>query len=502
VSRRFLYVALALTVVAAPSAQQQPTPVFKGRVDLVTLDVTVVDKDGHPVADLKPDDFVITLDKQRRPVQLLDYQSFGGPARTDVAPGAASSQVSNVGGTAPTTRRGGRVVLFMFDDLSFRPGDGKGFIVAAERALDQFGFDDLVGVVTSSGMGPIVYPTRDRRVIAAAFHDKRLVGRYDDDPAGYYIAVNDSNAVQRECGLTSTAIAPPAGKTGLAAPTDETCPAKVMAAQRMLGFLTGRRVGLQLAAYSAAIRALGAAPAPRVLIVVSGGMPYNKSPFADAAVPLGIAREATEAGVQFFVLTDASEPTELAFPGVCPTVECNYLRAQAHREERRFLINGLDSLASEAGGQLLRTIGTPDHFYTRIIEETSGIYRLGVAAPEGANTNRFLTATVKVNRKGVTVQANRHALMPSVAATPVPTDDLLKSRLALGGAAFGVPIALATARRHDPTSPNQVQRRPRRAIRTSDARDARTRPRIPNDVCTADRWEQLSTATRCCRRDR
>src|SRR5262245_23508746 len=286
-----MYVALAFVAIAASGgrAQQEQAPVFKGRVDLVTLDVTVLDKDGHPVADLKPDDFVITLDKQRRPVQLLDYQSFGGPATTHVSAGAASVQVSNTGDTA-TTRRGGRVVLFMFDDLSFRPGDGKGFIAAAERALDQFGFDDLIGVVTSSGMGPAIDPTRDRSVVVAAFHDKRLVGRYDDDAAGYYIAINDSNPVARECGQsTPGATAPPSGKGGVGGPVvDESCPTKVLAAWKILGMMTGHRVSSQTAAYSAAIRALGAGPGPRVLIVVSGGIVYQKNPFADVGDPVGI----------------------------------------------------------------------------------------------------------------------------------------------------------------------------------------------------------------------
>ena len=45
---------------ALPAAQQQP--VFRGRVDLVAVDVHVVDRSGRPVTGLRPEDFRITVD--------------------------------------------------------------------------------------------------------------------------------------------------------------------------------------------------------------------------------------------------------------------------------------------------------------------------------------------------------------------------------------------------------------------------------------------------------
>jgi hypothetical protein len=49
-----------------PNATTQPQPIFRGGVDLVTLDVTVVDNDGKPVRGLKPSDFVgVTLEGRR-----------------------------------------------------------------------------------------------------------------------------------------------------------------------------------------------------------------------------------------------------------------------------------------------------------------------------------------------------------------------------------------------------------------------------------------------------
>ena len=110
-----------LAAIASPRAQTpqtQPQPVFRGGVDLVTLDVTVVDKDGKPVRGLKPEDFVVTLEKQPRPVRALDFLEFGSAAGST----AEARQTTNQAGQAPPARRGGRVIVLLFDDLSYKPG--------------------------------------------------------------------------------------------------------------------------------------------------------------------------------------------------------------------------------------------------------------------------------------------------------------------------------------------------------------------------------------------
>ena len=80
----FLLASTCVVLVAAARAQT-PQPVFRGGVDLVTLDVTVVDKDGQPIRGLKAEDFVVTLEKQARPVRALDFLEFGSAAASSEA---------------------------------------------------------------------------------------------------------------------------------------------------------------------------------------------------------------------------------------------------------------------------------------------------------------------------------------------------------------------------------------------------------------------------------
>ena len=116
-----------------------------------------------------------------------------------------------------------------------------------------------------------------------------------------------------------------------------------------------------------------------------------------------------------------------------------------------FLTSGVKVVASAAGGEAFTVIGQADRFFKRIVSETSGVYRLGVDMPISAGKTRFLDAKVTVNKPGLTVRTHRHALMPSAAAEPVSIEEALRARIAQGGVAYGVPIALATALRRERT---------------------------------------------------
>jgi Ca-activated chloride channel family protein len=78
--RRAALVLLTSVVVARPAAQQ--IPVFRTGVDLVTLGVTVTDKKGNLVTDLKADDFDLFEDGRKQTIQYFATGLSGpdGPA--------------------------------------------------------------------------------------------------------------------------------------------------------------------------------------------------------------------------------------------------------------------------------------------------------------------------------------------------------------------------------------------------------------------------------------
>src|SRR5262249_2469068 len=318
--------------------------------------------------------------------------------------------------TAAGAKRGGRVFLIVFDDLSCKPTQAKGLTVAAERMLGRFDPDDLVGLVTTSMLGPLVQPTRDRRVVLTALESKTLIGRYDDNPAPrFYIGEHEAldilsgvpaqtlnDVVSRECGIQNY---------DPRRPVDSICPNLVEADGRHLGELTVHRTAMQMAAYQQLIAAMQSAPKPRVIIALTKGV--ATSPVFELKEQVdGISRAAAEAGVQFYALVDAGAEVDFSEKG----------GLQERREEATYLNGGAQTVAAAAGGEAFLVIGQADRFFTRVERETSGFYQIGVEAPVSKDKKRILNAKVTVRVPDVTVRANPHALAASVAAEDLPTD--------------------------------------------------------------------------------
>jgi hypothetical protein len=216
----------------------------------------------------------------------------------------------------------------------------------------------------------------------------------------------------------------------------------------LIGKNVANRAAQQLAAYAELIRALHAAPAPRVLVVLSAGIAVG--PEAGTATDLdAVSLAAAKSGVTFYALT---EPGNLA-----EGTDTNADRAAARRIEDAALAAGVQTVATAAGGDAFIVVGQADRFFNRIVSESSGVYRLAVEAPVPAPAREFVNVKVSVNRPAVTVRTNAHALASAATPAPMSIDDTLKLRLAQGGAAFGVPIAMATTLRRDPASASQLE---------------------------------------------
>ncbi len=141
--------ALALVVVLASSFQRQT---FKTGVDLVAVEVNVVDRDGKPIADLKREDFEVTISNRSRPVVTIAHRTYGP---TSGPPLAASIPVTGQAQTTEPVAR--RMYLLAVDEHSLQAGSAMAAVNAAERFIDKLQPDDLVGVYA--------YPT------GAAKHD-------------------------------------------------------------------------------------------------------------------------------------------------------------------------------------------------------------------------------------------------------------------------------------------------------------------------------------------
>ena len=152
--------ALALT----GTAQEQPAlPAFPSRVEVVTLDVVVVDKQGRPIRGLAAADFTVLEEGQPQVVvafEAVDLKADSAAVPTAGLPGPAPATGQLAAGEVQPEARNpqtgaassGRAFVFLIDDLGldFAP------ISAAKKAIAQWlntkalPADDVT-IVTTSG---------------------------------------------------------------------------------------------------------------------------------------------------------------------------------------------------------------------------------------------------------------------------------------------------------------------------------------------------------------
>ena len=159
-------------VAGAPggAASSGQAPVFRSGVELLTVDVTVVDKAGSPIRSLGPERFSVTVDgKPRRIVSadLLDY-SAAPPAGTDAASPIAPVATYSTNEKAFAAAAPGRLVFIAIDQGSFRPAGARSAIDAARRFLGRLQPQDRVGLMTFPPPGPSLAPGTDRGAVSTA----------------------------------------------------------------------------------------------------------------------------------------------------------------------------------------------------------------------------------------------------------------------------------------------------------------------------------------------
>jgi VWFA-related protein len=425
--------------------------VFRSTEDLVLVDVSVLDRDGTPVPGLTAADFRVTLDGQTRPVRAVTYERAVVPA-TGVA-GAASSNPARreVSNAAPAGEP--RVFVLLVDDLSLAASRGRGLLASAGRFVSGLPAADAVGLTTSSGAA-VINPTLDHGAVAAALD--RIVGDFIDPrsftgpPVGIDEAidiVNGSdatlrNVIARDCnggGAVSHGNYSD-GNSSMSSP----CAEEVTRKARVIGGTAGQTAARQMQAYTAAITAMRPAPGLKHLVLISDGLAVPNR--AEGASDLGaIARAAAAAGVQLTVLSEEPDAT-LDAPGFDPynANPSEALEAEVRRTDETALRSGLRTMADMAGGSYDRVIGTPDPFFKQVAVSSSAIYRLGVELPGGSPPGRDFSLSVRVDRPGLTLRANRHAVAPEPAAV-LPIEKRLRDAAAAGAPLYGVPLTLGTA---------------------------------------------------------
>ena len=449
-----------------PHAQaQQGAPVFSTKTTLLTLDVTVLDRDGKPVAGLQPDEFEIKVNGTVRTVQALTYLEVEGSGPkaplppTTTAPAGVSSRRTVANAALPER---GRVFVIVVDDLSFEPGRGKPLFVSAESFVSGLPPSDFVGFALTSGSRSIS-PTLDRRAVLDAL--RHVVGVFSN-PAdlslppvvsigeALEIAENGSTGkarevMLRECFDPRTQMN--AVSTERLRATNSCADDVPVRASRIVQQIRSIREQ-QLQSLESIVTSLRQAAGIKHLVFLSNGVPVTRDISGLAAV----ARTMGVAGVQVSTMVEEGD-IDLRDSGSSAGEgsPVNPGRAQSRREDDRLLLGGAQTLTDMAGGQFYRVIGQPQRFFDRVTASSSAVYRLGVSLPPDMKPGQDLTIAATVKRPGASALATRYAEAPEPDAPAAP-EQRVTTAVTRGETLTGVPMTLGAIVRRG-AAPGQVE---------------------------------------------
>ncbi|MDX2030265.1 MAG: VWA domain-containing protein [Blastocatellia bacterium] len=177
-------VCLAVAGAFAQSTGRESQSVLRVETELVQLDVTVTDKQGRLVRDLKREEFALFEDG--KPVALTHF-AIGTASRPAVLPGRPSRTSAGPAAVVPpSSSTAGRYLVLAIDDLHMAAGNLPFTKQALLRFIDrQMSDEDQVALVTTSAtLGLYQQFTSDREILRRAVNRLSLRDRTDTGDLG------------------------------------------------------------------------------------------------------------------------------------------------------------------------------------------------------------------------------------------------------------------------------------------------------------------------------
>jgi VWFA-related protein len=434
---------LLLAVTAGVHATSQQQPVFRSRVDVVTVDVSVLGRDGRPILGLSPDDFVVEVDGQARKLVSAQYVPYhtsaveNAPAATDTA-AASNEHVAT-----------GRVILVAVDQGNIRRVEGRAALKAASSFIDALDPADRVAAVAIDDVAPIHF-SNDRP------HVKRvlgmLTGRATSMAFEFNLGISEALAVStgnrthlnevvlRECGQPLWRIED-MERIAAAEGVRDPCPVRVEQEARMIAQSARNQGEQSVDAIRRLVRRLEDIEGPKTLVLLSEGL-IAEPQLVDLT---DISALAQKARVTIYVLQLDVPAVDVSDSAVSPTLGAD-VRARG---------DGLARLAGAGGGALFQLVGRDALPFSRILQELSGYYLLAFEPTAADRDGRAHRINVSVRRPAATVRSRPAFQAPAVPTAPMTVEERLVQLLRTRRLSTELPLRVA-AHHTRAAAPGQV----------------------------------------------
>jgi len=443
---RFAATLSALLLMAgAPGAQQGP--IFRSGVDLISVDVSVLGRDGEPMVGLGPEDFVLKVDGQARPVRSAQFVNLTMERAAQAQAPVATHFSSNA------RIDSGRLILLAVDQRHIRRVDGGQALRAAGNFVEALHPDDRVAVTSLTYEGAIEFNRNHRaaRVALARFAGQQdLLGSIQ-----YTIGLSEAleitegsrrrleEVVTRECGSPIDEVMGTVGRAAEDAGLEfnpDACPQQIEQEARAISGHARLETAMSLRALLSLVRNLGTLEGPKTLVLLSEGLVADARQF-DLS---DLAAAAQESRVTIYTLKLDTPLFEAAEERESPS----------RFQDLRMRTDGLARVAGAGRGAMFQLIGSDPRPFQRISRETSAYYLLAFEPDPKERDGRphRISVALASGRATLRHRPTFRLAVDLMTATPSP-GDVLARVLQTPRIATDLPMSVATHIYKEPGSP-------------------------------------------------
>jgi VWFA-related protein len=409
---------VALAQQAPPPAQNPQTqPTFRTTLDVVAVDVSVIDREGRPVDDLRRDEFALKVDGKTRYVRSAEFISLRGLDDADPAPASFSS---NAGQTP------GRLIMIVVDQANIRKGAGKEAFRAASRFIDTLNRSDRVALEIIPGSGPVADFTANHVIVKTML--ERAVGQaLEADRTGRVGIAEAMAAIERgdpEAWLSILERECPAEHdiTTLAQ-----CRQILESDVRTVYAQTKNNTAASLVSLRGIVDRLAWSSEPKSLILISEGLVVDRN-FTNMS---WVGPKTAAARVSLYGIRLSHPLYDVELGRTSPTREA----------DQTLLAEGMEQLIGLGRGSVYSVAVNAGAVFNRLALELSGYYLLTFEPEASDRDGRTHDISVDVGRSGLTVRSRKQFSAEPLGSSK-PVDDVLTDtmRSALPAADFDLKL--------------------------------------------------------------
>ena len=411
---------------SAGFAQDPQPPRFTTTIDVTSVDVTVVDDRGAPIATLTPEDFAVRIDGNVRKVISAEWVPLIKEVKEAPAVQAPDGFSTNENSTA------GRLIVIAVDEPNIRFGAALAISRAANAFVDRLLPSDRVAVAGFGTGAPATTFTADRQRIKQAISrmtGQKQAGHLSD--LGYNMSATEALAIDRGDPTTFSQVV--TRECASAGRGDPLCPENVRMQAHVHAEDLNREGDLTINGLRDLFRGLRRIEGPKTLVLISEGFLLTDVALVNELGALAAAARTSVYALRLegaiFSATDARMPIDVL-------------------GDRMTMNQGLETLAGATRGALFTVTGAGASVFQQIESELSGYYLLGVESDPRDRDGKPHPIRVDVPRRGAVVRSRRQLLntpsderiarSPHQAVAAALAAPLLSSALPLRVASFAL----------------------------------------------------------------